>query len=167
MAISVDYERYAELKSSFRYALVVNDLNEVAGRTGLGTVMASKNLKAIAVRGKQKLPVADPAPLQQTAKWVSSTMEENHYNFHHYGTGAGIVGKHLAGHKLRVVRQEIDRRPIQVRGMADPPSLQGLFRGNELQDARVFLRPLRHRRDDQARRNHVEPDSRGGVIGGR
>src|SRR5207302_7187907 len=33
-----------------RYALVVNDLNEVAGRTGLGAVMASERLKAIAVR---------------------------------------------------------------------------------------------------------------------
>jgi aldehyde:ferredoxin oxidoreductase len=83
-----------------RYALVVNDLNEVAGRTGLGTVMASKNLKAIAVRGKQKLPVADPVPLQQTAKWVTQTMEDKHYNFHHYGTGAGIVGKHLEGHMI-------------------------------------------------------------------
>ncbi|HLZ31998.1 MAG TPA: aldehyde ferredoxin oxidoreductase family protein [Chloroflexota bacterium] len=87
-------------ENGVRFALVVNDLNEVAGRTGLGTVMASKNLKAIAVRGKQKLPVADPAPLQQTAKWVTQTMEENHYNFHHYGTGAGIVGKHLAGHMI-------------------------------------------------------------------
>jgi DNA-binding NarL/FixJ family response regulator len=38
---------------------VVNDLNEVAGRTGLGAVMASKNLKAIGVRGKRKMPVAD------------------------------------------------------------------------------------------------------------
>jgi aldehyde:ferredoxin oxidoreductase len=87
-------------ENGVRFALVVNDLNEVAGRTGLGTVMASKNLKAIAVRGKQKLPVADPAPLQQTAKWVSQTMEDKHYNFHHYGTGAGIVGKHLEGHMI-------------------------------------------------------------------
>src|SRR6266568_2172120 len=78
-----------------RFALVVNDLNEVAGRGGMGAVMGSKNLKAIAVRGTQKVPVADPKPLQATAKWVSSTMDEVHYNFHHYGTGAGIIGKHL------------------------------------------------------------------------
>ena len=43
-----------------RYALVVNDLNEVAGRGGMGAVMGSKNLKAIAVRGTKKVPVADP-----------------------------------------------------------------------------------------------------------
>jgi len=82
------------------FALVVNDLNEVAGRGGMGAVMGSKNLKAIAVRGSQKVPVADPKPLQATAKWVSATMDDVHYNFHHYGTGAGIIGKHLEGHMI-------------------------------------------------------------------
>src|SRR5450759_618589 len=33
------------------YAAVVNDLHRAAGRSGVGTVMASQNLKAIAVRG--------------------------------------------------------------------------------------------------------------------
>ena len=33
------------------YAGVINDLHRAAGRSGVGTVMASKNLKAIAVRG--------------------------------------------------------------------------------------------------------------------
>ncbi|MDC0948247.1 aldehyde ferredoxin oxidoreductase family protein [Gammaproteobacteria bacterium] len=33
------------------YAAIVNDLHRAAGRSGVGTVMASKNLKAIAVRG--------------------------------------------------------------------------------------------------------------------
>jgi len=83
-----------------RYALVVNDLNEVAGRGGMGAVMGSKNLKAVAVRGTKKIPVADPKPLQATAKWVTETMEDVHYNFHHFGTGAGIIGKHLEGHMI-------------------------------------------------------------------
>jgi aldehyde:ferredoxin oxidoreductase len=60
--------------------------------------MASKHLKAIAVRGTRKLPLADPGPIQRTAKWVSETMEDNHYTYHHLGTGAGIVSKHLEGH---------------------------------------------------------------------
>ena len=33
------------------YACVVNDLHRAAGRSGVGTVMGSKNLKAVAVRG--------------------------------------------------------------------------------------------------------------------
>ncbi|MBA2448470.1 MAG: aldehyde ferredoxin oxidoreductase family protein [Chloroflexi bacterium] len=81
-----------------KYACVVNDLNEVAGRTGLGAVMGSKNLKAIAVRGKKQVPMADPARIKEVAMWVARTMDENHYNFHHYGTGAAMVGKHLEGH---------------------------------------------------------------------
>ena len=97
-----------------RYALVVNDLNEVAGRTGLGAVMASKRLKAIAVRGTAKLPVADGGPIQQTAKWVSSTMDENHYNFHHFGTGAAMLGKHLEGHLIVRNFQDGQWTPEQV-----------------------------------------------------
>lgn len=33
------------------YSAVINDLHRAAGRSGVGTVMASKNLKAVAVRG--------------------------------------------------------------------------------------------------------------------
>ena len=83
-----------------RYALVVNDLNEVAGRSGMGAVMGSKKLKAIAVRGSRKVPMADGSPLQKTAKWTSSTMDQNHYNYHHFGTGAAMKGKHLEGHLI-------------------------------------------------------------------
>lgn len=83
-----------------KFALIVNDLNEVAGRTGLGAVMASKKLRAIAVRGSQKVPVFDATPVKQTAKWVSETMDENHYNFHHYGTGAAMIGKQIEGHLI-------------------------------------------------------------------
>ena len=35
------------------YAAVINDLHRAAGRSGVGTVMASKNLKAVCVRGTQ------------------------------------------------------------------------------------------------------------------
>src|SRR5918911_1182737 len=83
-----------------RFALVINDLNECAGRTGMGAVMGSKNLKAIAVRGNKKVPMADDSPVRETAKWVSQTMDEEHYNFHHYGTGAAMKGKHIEGHLI-------------------------------------------------------------------
>ncbi len=42
-----------------RFACIVNELKHVNGRTGMGAVMGSKNLKAIAVRGKNKLEVKD------------------------------------------------------------------------------------------------------------
>ena len=100
-----------------RFALVVNDLNEVAGRTGLGAVMASKNLKAIAVRGTRKMPVADDTPIRQTSRWVIDTMEDNHYNFHHFGTGAAMLGKHLEGHLIVRNFQDGQWTPEQVTGI--------------------------------------------------
>lgn len=41
------------------YALILTDHGRVAGRTGMGAVMGSKNLKAIAVQGHGEVPVAD------------------------------------------------------------------------------------------------------------
>jgi aldehyde:ferredoxin oxidoreductase len=80
-----------------RYACVANDLNEVAGRTGMGAVMGSKRLKAIAVRGKTRVKVADQPALTTIAKWVSTTLEQNHRAFHEFGTGAAMQGKNLEG----------------------------------------------------------------------
>jgi len=42
-----------------KYACVVNDMDRAAGRSGVGTVMGSKNLKAVAVRGTQGVKVKD------------------------------------------------------------------------------------------------------------
>lgn len=42
------------------FALILGDHGRVAGRTGMGAVMGSKNLKAVAVRGSASLPVAHP-----------------------------------------------------------------------------------------------------------
>ena len=80
-----------------RFACIANDLNEVAGRTGMGAVMGSKRLKAIAVRGKLPVKVADQKALTAMAKWVSSTMDQNHRAFHEFGTGAAMQGKSLEG----------------------------------------------------------------------
>jgi aldehyde:ferredoxin oxidoreductase len=43
-----------------KYATVVSSGNRVCGRTGMGTVMGSKNLKAVAVRGTQSVEIAEP-----------------------------------------------------------------------------------------------------------
>ena len=42
------------------FASILTDHGRMAGRTGMGAVMGSKNLKAIAVKGNGKVPVADP-----------------------------------------------------------------------------------------------------------
>jgi aldehyde:ferredoxin oxidoreductase len=46
-------------ENGVRYAGVFVNLNRPAARTGMGSVMAAKNLKAVAVRGTGAFPVAD------------------------------------------------------------------------------------------------------------
>ena len=48
-----------------RLACLINDHFRAAGRTGLGAVMGSKNLKALAIRGTKDVGVAEPAELQE------------------------------------------------------------------------------------------------------
>ena len=48
-------------EAGVKYACVVNDLHRAAGRSGVGAVMGSKNLKAIAARGSVGVAAAEPA----------------------------------------------------------------------------------------------------------
>ncbi|NIS69550.1 MAG: aldehyde ferredoxin oxidoreductase [Proteobacteria bacterium] len=58
-----------------RYACVINNLGHANGRTGMGAVMGSKNLKAIAVRGTQKLEVQDPEGLRAVSQSLTETIK--------------------------------------------------------------------------------------------
>ena len=49
-------------------AAVMNNKGRAAGRSGLGAVMGSKKLKAIAVKGNMKVPVADEAAAKEMRK---------------------------------------------------------------------------------------------------
>jgi len=51
-----------------KYAVISHDFGRQAGRTGVGAVMGSKNLKAIAVRGTKSLPLADPERVFEKGK---------------------------------------------------------------------------------------------------
>ncbi len=51
-----------------KFASIMNDTYRSAGRTGLGAVMGSKNLKAIAVRGSKDVKVADPEGMLKYCK---------------------------------------------------------------------------------------------------
>jgi aldehyde:ferredoxin oxidoreductase len=59
------------------FSSLVNMSNRNNGRTGMGLVMASKNLKAVVVRGKQKPEVADPAALALLNREGPKAMPEN------------------------------------------------------------------------------------------
>jgi aldehyde:ferredoxin oxidoreductase len=59
-----------------RYAAIMHDVNRAAGRNGVGALMGSKNLKAVAVRGTVNVPVAARQDVTEIAKWLGANYKE-------------------------------------------------------------------------------------------
>lgn len=59
-----------------RFAAIMNMCNRANGRTGMGAVMGSKLLKAIAVRGHQKVKTADPAAITRLARLAPKRVQD-------------------------------------------------------------------------------------------
>jgi aldehyde:ferredoxin oxidoreductase len=59
------------------YASVINDEYRAAGRSGVGAVMGSKNLKALAVRGTGKVTVRDAEKFREVAAATKKLLEEH------------------------------------------------------------------------------------------
>jgi len=79
-----------------RFATIANDISHVAGRTGLGAVMGSKKLKAIAVRGTSQLQMAHPEALHEIGRWMAQNFKDK-TGVWQYGTGYLMEGYSLAG----------------------------------------------------------------------
>ncbi|MQG67696.1 MAG: aldehyde ferredoxin oxidoreductase, partial [SAR202 cluster bacterium] len=71
-----------------RYACVINDLKDAAGRGGLGAVMGSKNLKAVASRGRWNPEVADRDKIRELTLY----MNRNYYDLPLFGKSMHDVG---------------------------------------------------------------------------
>jgi aldehyde:ferredoxin oxidoreductase len=60
-----------------RFAAILNDLHRAAGRSGVGAVMGSKNLKAIAVRGTGGVRLADPRAFMAASWAMKAKLKES------------------------------------------------------------------------------------------
>ena len=58
-------------------ASVMNDMDRAAGRSGVGAVMGSKNVKAITVKGSGKPEIHDKDELKQVVSRVNKQIKEN------------------------------------------------------------------------------------------
>jgi aldehyde:ferredoxin oxidoreductase len=70
-----------------KFACIINDLKEAAGRGGTGAVMGSKNLKAIAVRGTQAPEAANPSVFTEMQRFFREN-PKMYETFSVFGTGA-------------------------------------------------------------------------------
>ena len=76
-----------------RYACVMNGLKDAGGRAGLGAVMGSKNLKAVAARGTLTLDGEDPETIRDMARRAAREVNagERSAGLHARGTGGGSL----------------------------------------------------------------------------
>jgi len=71
-----------------RISCIMNDVTRAYGRSGLGAVMGSKNLKGVAVRGKNPPPVADNEKIKEIVKWTNENYSKG---FQDVGTAGGLL----------------------------------------------------------------------------
>ncbi len=81
------------------YACIVNDLHRAAGRSGVGAVMGSKNLKAVAVRGTLGVPVDDAPAFMKVVKDTHQLIADSSgcQELTEFGTNAMIDTMHSFG----------------------------------------------------------------------
>ena len=80
-----------------RYACVINDLKHAAGRTGMGAVMGSTNLKGVIVKGTVGVPLADAEKVSEMAKWFGEKVKEISAGMTEYGTPGVLMPLHMTG----------------------------------------------------------------------
>lgn len=84
-----------------RIAAVMNDYSRAAGRSGVGAVMGSKNLKAIVVRGTGKSPIADEEALKEVVRDCTQKIKDN-----------GVTGQGLPAYGTAVLVNIINENGV-------------------------------------------------------
>jgi aldehyde:ferredoxin oxidoreductase len=81
-----------------RFAAIISNCNRANGRTGMGAVMGSKNLKAVAVRGSRKPSVSDPDAFKALVKQGTNDFPKSMVaGMGKFGTAAAIGGQQAIG----------------------------------------------------------------------
>jgi len=82
-----------------RFANIVNELKHFNGRNGLGAVMGSKKLKAIAVRGTKPISLYNKEKIKEISKQIALKIPNNPLsrNLREFATVAGIDSIYKAG----------------------------------------------------------------------
>jgi len=140
------------------YAAVVNDMDRAAGRSGVGAVMGSKNLKAMVVRGTVGVKVKDPMAMMKTSNTAKEILAEN-----------AITGEGLPTHGTQVLMNVINElgalptrnghdvqfegaHDISAEAMAEPRESDG--EANLVSNAACFNCPISCQRRSKIDPNH-------------
>jgi aldehyde:ferredoxin oxidoreductase len=80
-----------------KYAGVMNDEGRTAGRCGMGTLMGSKNLKAVAVTGSKTAPIADETKVRELSRQFRELLFARRASMMEYGTLGYMETGHVLG----------------------------------------------------------------------
>ena len=102
------------------HACVLNDINHAAGRGGLGAVLGSKKLRAIATLGSKDVPVVDHGFFDKLRGWVQNLPKENAMIrlIHDYGqNGYTAIQNKAGGLPTRNFRQGVFEGVDKIEGV--------------------------------------------------
>ena len=108
------------------FAVVLTDHGRVAGRTGMGAVMGSKNLKAIAVKGNGKVPIVDAERYALLRSNANHELKADTYTevFHELGTaGAVDYMDYLAEMPKRYFQNGVYENALKISGASIAESI--------------------------------------------
>ena len=75
-----------------RFGALISSSTRANGRTGMGTVMASKNVKAIAVLGRSRLRMADAEAIDELRRWGAQALPDSEVaGLGEFGTAEGLL----------------------------------------------------------------------------
>lgn len=80
-----------------RFASIQSELGNGAGRTGMGAVMGSKNLKAVAVRGTKGIKTADPQKFLTLAMEINDFIKNSDVSKELSKYGTAMIQSRMAG----------------------------------------------------------------------
>jgi len=109
-----------------RIANIMSEVTRAAGRCGLGAVMGSKNLKALAVHGDRKAKHADGGRLKEVAGVIRNKSDKP--NMTKYGTGSAILKFDEMGRLP--TRNYSERRFSEVKGLDPELKMKLVVRSN-------------------------------------
>ena len=98
------------------YGCVLHTMGRAAGRGGVGSVMASKNLKAVAVKGTKMAKPADHKLLLDQLSRLRERMRDS--TLSRYGTAAGLVSaSDRATQAVKNYREGTDLEAVTISGV--------------------------------------------------
>ena len=74
-----------------KVAAIIVDKHNAAARGGIGAVMGSKNLKAVAIRGHQSIPIADPKAFKEAVSTLLDKVKDTPFTKNFFVNGSSGI----------------------------------------------------------------------------